>query len=365
MNIANTSVLIADDQPDVRSALRLLLEQQSAIKVTGEASDAVGLLIWLAGNTADVLLLDWQLPGKNGADLIPQLHSIYPKMLIIALDSLPDTKREAIAAGACDFVSKNEPPERLLEVVEHCRPQPKRDRPHESITGGSGGDEYYFSDFKNIRVNGAFKLEIFRGDSYNITVLSDDPYHIMIEKEDNNTLRIGRRGFDWMFALHRQAEIKITMPELNYLVLSGASTGKIHGFQSAHDLELELNGASRLEMRDITTGSVRIKSHGASVLTGFMKADGETKIDVLGAGRVELEGTTKDVTINAMGASRVEVDRLQALNAHVKLMGASRCAVNVNGRLDASLAGASNLTWTGNPTMGDIETIGASSIRRK
>jgi CheY-like chemotaxis protein len=361
INPGNTKVFIADDQPEVRSALRLLLEQQEGLVVAGEAADGVSLLLWLAGNKTDILLLDWELPGKMGGDLIPQLRAVYPDLQIVAMDSKPQIKKDAAVAGACEFLGKNEPPERLIEVIEHCRPGVK---PVVVAPAAAGGDEYYYSDFNSIRVSGALRIEVARSDSYRVSLVADDPYHVQIERE-GDTLRIGRRGFDWMFPLHRQPEVKVLMPDLRRFILAGASTGKISGFQSNGDLLIDLSGASHMEMQNIAAANVQIKSHGASIVSGDLKAVNETKIELFGAGRIDLGGSSKMMNLNATGASRAELEKFHLEGAYVKLMGASRATVFIDGRLNVSLAGASNLFWVGSPAMGDIEIIGASNIRRK
>lgn len=110
-------VLLADDQLKVRSALRLLLEQQPAISVIGEAVDATGLLDWLRVTCPDVLLLDWELPGFEAGTLLPTLRALCPHLRTIALSSRPEMRRAALAAGADAFVSKGDPPERLLAAI--------------------------------------------------------------------------------------------------------------------------------------------------------------------------------------------------------------------------------------------------------
>jgi DNA-binding NarL/FixJ family response regulator len=112
-----TKILIADDQPAIRSALRLLIEHQPDLEVTGEINNNDALLDWLRGNQADILLLDWESNGISSHHIIPKLNSFFPLLKIIVLDSKPEVRQEAINAGASDFVGKNEPPERLLEVI--------------------------------------------------------------------------------------------------------------------------------------------------------------------------------------------------------------------------------------------------------
>jgi len=52
-------------------------------------------------------------------------------------------------------------------------------------------------------------------------------------------------------------------------------------------------------------------------------------------------------------------------NADVEISGASNGTINLNGKLNADVSGASNLYWSGTPIMGDIQTSGASNLRRK
>ena len=109
-------VLIADDQPSVRSALKLVLEQQG-IDVAGDVVDSGELLAWFKTNQADLLLLDWELPNQPGKKIIPILRARYPGLAVIVLNSRPQTRTEAISAGAHGFVSKGDPPEYLLSLL--------------------------------------------------------------------------------------------------------------------------------------------------------------------------------------------------------------------------------------------------------
>ena len=109
-------VLIADDQPSVRCALKLVLEQRG-IEVAGNVSDSGELLAWFKTNQADLLLLDWELPDQPGKKIIPILRAKYPRLTVIVLNSRPQTRTEAISAGADGFVSKGDPPEYLLSLL--------------------------------------------------------------------------------------------------------------------------------------------------------------------------------------------------------------------------------------------------------
>jgi DNA-binding NarL/FixJ family response regulator len=112
----NVRVLLADDQVKVRSALRLLLEQEPDMRVVGEAADATGLLL-ATKKDADVVLLDWELPGLPADQLLRLLKYERPFLKIVGMSSQPQARLAALDAGAHAFVSKNEPPERVLAVI--------------------------------------------------------------------------------------------------------------------------------------------------------------------------------------------------------------------------------------------------------
>lgn len=111
-------VILADDQAKVRSALRLLLEQQPGIDILGEAVDTTGLLDWAKAVCPDLVLLDWELPGLPATALLPLLQYHCPEMRVMILSSHPDDRRQALEAGADAFMSKGDPPERLLQAIE-------------------------------------------------------------------------------------------------------------------------------------------------------------------------------------------------------------------------------------------------------
>lgn len=114
-------ILLADDQSKVRSALRLLLEQEPDINVLGEAVDATGLLDWVRVACPDLVLLDWELPGQQQpVDLLATLRTRCPHVLVIALSGRPEARAAALAAGAHAFVSKGDPPEQLMAALDNC-----------------------------------------------------------------------------------------------------------------------------------------------------------------------------------------------------------------------------------------------------
>jgi DNA-binding NarL/FixJ family response regulator len=111
-------VLLADNHPQVRSALHLLLEENAGVNVIGEAGTSWDLLWQLNSLRPDLILLDWELPGTKAVDLTKILRVQYPELKIFALSSHLNFRRESLDAGACDFICKSEPPEKLMRALE-------------------------------------------------------------------------------------------------------------------------------------------------------------------------------------------------------------------------------------------------------
>ncbi len=113
-------VLLADDQPNIRSALQLLLEQELGLHKVGEANNVSGLLSQVETNCPELVLLDWKLPGRKNVELLPSLRTKCPQLSVIVLSGHPEARRQALAAKADAFVSKAYTPERLLATITEC-----------------------------------------------------------------------------------------------------------------------------------------------------------------------------------------------------------------------------------------------------
>jgi DNA-binding NarL/FixJ family response regulator len=119
------SVLIADSRAHTRSAMRLLLAQEQDIAVVGEAAGMDAAVATIAACRPDVVLLGWELMERNDVSALDDLWAVSSTSFVIALSGQSEARHEALAAGADAFVSKGDPPEKLLAAVRDCRHDPK------------------------------------------------------------------------------------------------------------------------------------------------------------------------------------------------------------------------------------------------
>jgi hypothetical protein len=211
---------------------------------------------------------------------------------------------------------------------------------------GSGNletEEYAFTNFTKVEIGSAFEFEIKQSSSYSINVTANDNVIDYVQvSQDGQTLRI-RLGTVPSFRLVT-LRASVTIPQLHGLTASGASRGTVSNFSSTEDMDITVSGASRLT-GDITAGNV--------------------EFDISGASTIQLEGSADDMIAIVSGASLFKLGDFTVNNADVNISGASTGTINLNGRLDANVSGASTLLYIGEPVMGIINVSGASTLSKK
>ncbi len=120
------SVIVADDEAAIRSALGLALKQKLSIQNLGEAANMEELMGRTRGAGAALILLDWELPGL-ATEGLATLRRQNPLLKVVALSARPEARQLALAAGADAFVSKTEPPDIMLRLIDELCLAPLRE----------------------------------------------------------------------------------------------------------------------------------------------------------------------------------------------------------------------------------------------
>ncbi len=118
-------IVIADSRPEIRSALRLIIEHRPEHFVVGEVINARDLVAKVQADQPDLVLLEWEIAeacaagsiGESGGELLLKLRALCPGLKVIALSSQPRARKEALSAGSDAFVSKGDPPEYLIAAL--------------------------------------------------------------------------------------------------------------------------------------------------------------------------------------------------------------------------------------------------------
>ncbi|MEN6410954.1 MAG: response regulator [Anaerolineaceae bacterium] len=110
-------LVICDDKPCVRSALRLIIEQVADLEVTGEASDAARLREILRQSPPDLLLLDWELEGVHTAEFVTEIRRDGLAGKVIVMSSRLEANQESREVGVDGFICKSDPPEQVRMII--------------------------------------------------------------------------------------------------------------------------------------------------------------------------------------------------------------------------------------------------------
>lgn len=112
-------VVIADDHPVLRLAVRRRLEAEEDIEVLAEASSGEEAVAIVRAVQPDLVILDYQMPNLDGLEAARAIREALPHVDMVMLTGWEDSDlaNAAIKAGVGGFVSKTEPPERLVETI--------------------------------------------------------------------------------------------------------------------------------------------------------------------------------------------------------------------------------------------------------
>jgi DNA-binding NarL/FixJ family response regulator len=106
INLIGPSLLIADDDPAVRSALNLQLQAQ--FQIVAVAENAIEAIELAAEHQPDIALIDVEMPGGGAREAVPQIAKRSPgtHIVILSADEMPQVVLELLNAGAIAYVRK-------------------------------------------------------------------------------------------------------------------------------------------------------------------------------------------------------------------------------------------------------------------
>jgi len=189
-------------------------------------------------------------------------------------------------------------------------------------SGTSKTEQRSVSDFTKIDAGGAMNVEVDAQKDFSVSVEADDNLLQHIKTEvSGDTLKIYSEG---KISPSAKLNVKISMPAIEGLNLSGASDGKI---------------------TNVRAGSFELKASGASEVT--------------------IIGEAKNLEADASGASEIDAEGLKVEDANIEASGASSASVSATNNLEATASGASKIYYAGEPKNIKQNASGASSINKK
>ena len=191
---------------------------------------------------------------------------------------------------------------------------------------GQHEKKFDLNGFRKIEAGGAFVITIRKGDTFEVIADTDEQSDLNdIDFEvRNNTLEIGHKD---KFSFGRRNEtirINVTMPSLEGLDISGASTLKVIGFKDkSKDLDIQLSGASKAAI-DVEARKIEFDASGASI--------------------ADLRGSAEKINIDISGACHIDAKRMQINQARANASGASHVSFGKVKDFASNTSGASKIS---------------------
>jgi DNA-binding NarL/FixJ family response regulator len=113
------NILIADDHPVVRQGLRQMLASESDLNVVGEARNGHEVVEISRRVEWDVAVLDYNMPGRTGLELVKELKQRHPGRPILILSMYPEERYalRALKAGAAGYITKESASGELVNAI--------------------------------------------------------------------------------------------------------------------------------------------------------------------------------------------------------------------------------------------------------
>jgi hypothetical protein len=229
-----------------------------------------------------------------------------------------------------------------------------------SGSGNPATKHYDYSGFTGLRVDNAFAATVTRGDAFGVRVTVDDNLvkYLRVELK-GDALHIGLDPS--MSYQNTTLKAEVTMPSLQAMEVTGASTADVQGFASQDALDLRLSGAGKVNLTGMSVGEVTIDVSGGAHLSGGFQAQ-ELHGEVSGAGRVSLEGSASRAQLEASGAGRLDLVSLTLQDADLQLSGGASGTVRVTGTLNVDASGGAHLDYYGSPTQVRTDVSGGAQV---
>lgn len=270
--------------------------------------------------------------------------------------------------------------------------------------GQTVSKNYPFSGFTGVTASSIYDIYITQGDSYQVEVTCSKGMenYLKITCIQNN-LRLEADFPRNFFHKERQKlTVRITMPKLESLALSGVANAKISGNFKCDVFTLSMSGSSNLDRINMNANTLKYTISGvsnATVYGKFQNAQGtvtgssdmafkadiadlngsisgatdfsyygnsiNVTLKISGSSDVSLSGKTNLLDVRCMGACELKAKDMKALQVIAATSGSSDCTVFATHSIKATTFGASKIEYYGNPMVSTINKSGSSSIYKR
>jgi hypothetical protein len=221
-------------------------------------------------------------------------------------------------------------------LLSSCRFECKRG------SGNPATENRKVTDFKKIKIDGGYKLNLKQDSSLTVTVTADDNLLKYIKTEvSGNELHIntGHKNL----CPNGDIVINVGVHNLEAIETSGAVEINGIGKLVTHDIDLKFSGSTKINL-ELDAANIHTEGSGAS--------------------EINLKGQASSHTVNFSGDGSLHAFDLVTGNYTISTSGSSDCEINVLHDLNVQSSGASSIKYKGNPAHVNNDKSGSSTITK-
>ena len=112
-------ILIADDHAIIREGLMRIIQSEKDMEVAGSVKNASEAINELSGHPVDVVILDINMPGRSGLDIIKDIKKLQPRSAVLMLSMYSEERFaiRALKAGASGYLTKDMATEEVITAI--------------------------------------------------------------------------------------------------------------------------------------------------------------------------------------------------------------------------------------------------------
>ena len=184
---------------------------------------------------------------------------------------------------------------------------------------------------EKLEASSAINIEYVQGTPVSLKISGDEAAVAVTKiKQSGNKLKIWRtdkmRKNQWP---KQTVTVTLTTPAISDIELDGACSFKAKRLSSNGEIEIDLDGASKVGIGQIEAANVEIDCDGAASLSVTKASTRSIELDLDGASTATIAGITGHLDLECGGASKASLDKLKAVTGEVKLSGAASASTNI------------------------------------
>jgi hypothetical protein len=200
---------------------------------------------------------------------------------------------------------------------------------------------YNNKDFTEVNICCGMKLRLNQADQFSVRITADQKdFDVINVDQRGGTLRIYISKVNYRFK--NDVRIEISMPDIRLLDLSGGSLANI-----------------KME----TTSNFAAKVSGGGFLKGNLDCR-DIKLDMSGGSKAELSGKGRNLDLSGSGGSIFQLKDLYVQDVDAQLSGGSNVKINMDGTLNTSQSGGSQIIFFGTAKIGRTSFSGGSGVSK-